>query len=469
MTTNRYRAKYLLSIVLIVSFLMTTLSSCTFDDVMNSAGKALGLSMDSTDTEASGVEADYYAPADSDVANATVTSDESKQPKETSQEPVIETLEPSAETNEYVEIYDDNLKTYSKEASSPDQITISFAGDITLAEGTSILNHVKNRDNNLQNCFDENLLGLMQSSDIFLINNEFPYSTGGTPTAGKTYTFRANPEDIPQLQSIGADLVSLANNHSYDYGPTALLDTLSSLRTYKLPYIGAGENIEEASKPAYFVINGKTISFIAATQIEGFANPETKEATETSPGVLRCLDTTRIKSIIAEAKSKSDFVICFIHWGQECTDVITDWQKRGAADMAEAGADLIIGGHSHCLQGIDYINGVPVCYSLSNYLFNSRTQDTCLITATLDTSGDSLSLKSLQFIPCIQSNGKTSLAGDSDAARILQYEQGISFHALLDDNGYISYSEKNMNVQNGQNTSPQKRVEEPSPAVEEEN
>lgn len=458
MKKNRYVFSFLAATLICC----LTISGCSFSDIVDSAGKALGLSMNSDSSEDSKVEIEYY-----EYNSDKVKESDAKLPNTIEENPEV-TIEETDTTDDtveeqYVEIYDDVNKTYSKEAASPDKVTISFAGDIILAEGTSVLSSVRRHDNDMQNCFGESLLSLMQSSDIFLVNNEFPYSSGGSPTVGKTYTFRASPEDAPQVKAIGADLVSIANNHSYDYGPTALLDTLATLKYYKLPYIGAGENIDEASKPAYFIVNGKTIAFIAATQIEGFANPDTKEATETSPGVLRCLDTTRIKSIIAEAKTKSDFVICFIHWGQESTDVITDWQKRGAADMAEAGADLIIGGHSHCLQGIDYVNGVPVCYSLGNYLFNSKTLDTCLITATLDTSSDDVSLSSLQFIPCIQSGGTTSLADESNAERILKYEQSISFHAKLDDQGYISYSETNMNTQNGRNTSPAKKEATPSP------
>lgn len=460
------RSKYRFFTFLITAILFTlTFSGCSFSELYNSAGKALGLSMNPEEQDDSKVEIEYYEYKSDDKKNIT-DSDEIVAKEEPHEDSVPEEIEDVEEEPQYVEIYDDNTKTYSKEAASPEQVTISFAGDVTLAEGTSVLSQVRSRDNNMQNCFEEKLLNLMQSSDIFMVNNEFPYSTGGSPRVGKTYTFRANPDDAPQIKSIGADLVSLANNHSYDYGPDALIDTLATLRYHKLPFVGAGENIEEASKPAYFIVNGKTIAFISATQIEGYSNPDTKEATETSPGVLRCLDTTRIKTIITEAKKKSDFVICFIHWGQECTDVITDWQRRGATDMVEAGADLIIGGHSHCLQGIDYIEGVPVCYSLGNYLFNSKTLDTCLITATLDTSSDKVSLSSLQFVPCIQSGWTTSVADASNAARILQYEQSISFHAKLDNQGFITYSEANLNTQNGRNTSPTRRQAVPSPEAE---
>ena len=149
-----------------------------------------------------------------------------------------------------------------------------------------------------------------------------------------------------------------------------------------------------------------------------------------------------------------------MHWGTEKSDLIRDWQKSTAIDMVDAGADLIIGAHSHCLQGIDYIDGVPVFYSLGNYLFNSNTQDTCLITVSLDcTAADAVDIDTLRFIPCIQSGGQTVLASPNDWERIINYEQGISYYASIDADGYVKRSDKNHNIQNGKNTSPMREAE----------
>lgn len=437
------------------------LSGCSANDAIHSFEKMIGLGMNSESADENTsvkVEIEY---TDSYKEKKKEKPVPTKEPQV--QEEIAEGKPEEPDTSVQEEyIWDVENKIYSKSTANPDEITISFGGDICFTEGCSVLSHIKKNGNNFATSFDDKLLARMIDSDIFMLNNEFPYSTGGTPVPNKDYTFRANPEDANLLFDVGTDIVSLANNHAFDYGEVALDDTLKTLRNINMPYVGAGENINEAIKPAYFKMNGRTVAIIAGTQIEGSVNPpHTRAATETLNGVFRCLDTTKIKEVIADTKTKSDFVIVFVHWGTEKTDVVRDWQKSAANDFTESGADLVIGMHSHCLQGIDYVNGAPVFYSLGNYIFNSNTQDTCLITVTLDTSKtEKTGIKSLQFVPCIQSGGKTVEASPEDWSRIIKYEQGISYHAALDSNGYITYTEQNMNIQNGQNTSPMRKKDE---------
>ncbi len=485
--TNKKNFNKLLLLILLIS--CTLLYGCSSDSLLHSFGQMVGLNMgpDSSDSLSdhtngndnhgtNGETTGYVEPLIENINEASdISTNPSNDGNNSDETTTNSTTEAKAEaeteakadaeaeaTPEEEFIWDEENKTYSKTAASPDEITISFAGDVLLSEGCSVLNNVIRNDNDFTKSFDEGLLAHMQDSDIFMLNNEFPYSKGGAPLPGKDFTFRADPAYASILESIGTDIVSLANNHAFDYGPDALDDTFTALRDVKMPYVGAGENINEAIKPAYMKINGRTICIIAATQIEGSMSvPHTRPATETQNGVFRCVDTTQINEVVADAKTKSDFVIIFIHWGTERTDQVREWQKGTAMDLEGAGADLIIGAHSHCLQGIDYVNDTPVFYSLGNYLFNSNSQDTCLVTLTLDTATDNrTTIKSLRFIPCRQGGGKTVLADDDNKARILKYEQGISYHALIDSDGYVTYTEKNMNTQNGQNTSPMRKIEE---------
>ena len=199
--------------------------------------------------------------------------------------------------------------------------------------------------------------------------------------------------------------------------------------------MGAGRNIEEAKKPVYLIANGMKIAVVSATQIERNAVPDTKEATMTNAGVLRCMDPTALLEVIAQAKANSDFVILYIHWGTESQET-TDWlQDKQAPIYAEAGVDLIIGDHPHCLQKIDCISGVPVVFSLGNYWFNSKTQNTCLVEVQLTKEG----LKSLQFIPCLQENCRTSQLESAKKEEVLNYMRKLSPNVQIDSEGYVSF------------------------------
>ena len=274
----------------------------------------------------------------------------------------------------------------------------------------------------------------MRNVDIMMVNNEFPYSNRGTPTEGKTYTFRARPETAQILGTMGVDIVGLANNHAYDHGEQALLDTFDILDSVGVEYVGAGRNIDEASHTVYYITeSGMKIAFICATQIERLSNPDTKEATATSAGVFRCLDDTLLLERIRQAKEKNAFVIVFVHWGTEGTSEIDYLQRDQSKEMVEAGADLIIGGHPHVLQKIDYVQGVPVVYSLGNYIFNSKTLDTCMIISTIHTDGT----VNLQMVPAVQSGCSVNEAFDSEAQRIFNYMQSLSPGITIDSGGYI--------------------------------
>ena len=315
-------------------------------------------------------------------------------------------------------------------------LSISFAGDILFDPSYSTYSSYLSRGSDINTCFSKDLLDKMHETDIMMINNEFPYSDRGTPQADKTYTFRAPTNSAKLLDDMGVDIVTLANNHTFDYGEEAFLDTLDTLDSVSMPHVGAGHNIDEAAQPYYFVAGGKKIAIIGATQIERYANPNTRGATDNLSGVFRCLEPERLIEEIKKAKSECDFVILFIHWGTESTDEL-DWcQEPQAKQYVEAGVDIIIGCHPHVLQEVAYIEDTPVVYSLGNFWFNSKTLDSCLV--TLNINLEDCSIDSLQFEPCIQQNMKTSLLHGDEKKRVLDYMRSISSSASFDDEGYIT-------------------------------
>ncbi len=419
----------------LLCFLLCTvmLTGCSFDSAVSEFSDALNLSGSSED------KGEDYETEDKteDVPVIVHQTEEYKHEIEVqSEKPTKETAKTElAEGQEEPEtIYDDVNKRYSIEPKAEDGIMLAFGGDICFHDEYSNMVAYRSRENGIFDCITPDLLQEMQSADILMVNNEFPYSDRGTPTPLKKYTFRSKPENVDILHDMGVDIVSLANNHAYDYGEHALLDTVDILNEAKVPFVGAGKNLEEAMKPAYFIANEQIVAFVSATQIERLPNPDTREATVSSAGVLRTLDPTAFLTVIEEAERNSDFVVVYVHWGSENTDVVEASQRDLATKYIEAGADLIIGDHTHCLQGVEYIENVPVIYSVGNYWFNSKTLDTCLVKVKL---GNDSSIQSFQVIPCIQENCMTRMADEENSLRILNYMQSISFDVSFDPEGYI--------------------------------
>lgn len=236
------------------------------------------------------------------------------------------------------------------------------------------------------------------------------------------------------LDVFGTDIVGLANNHVYDYGEEALLDTLETLEGSGIPYVGAGRNLEEAGKIVYFIANGRKIAITAATQIERSTN-YTKEATADSPGVLKTLNPDKYVKVLEEAEKNSDIVIAYVHWGTEHQSQFGTDQEELAEAFVKAGADVIIGGHTHCLQGMTYKEGVPIIYSLGNFWFNQKTLDTGLSQVIIEKDGSIV----FRFLPCIQQNYETSLVlNETEKQRILDYMEAISENVSIDADGYVT-------------------------------
>ena len=328
-------------------------------------------------------------------------------------------------------------ETVSEDVTEYEPVTIIFAGDMNFDRRYANMNALAGRGGEITEALDEDIRNAMQEADITMINNEFPYSERGTPTPEKKFTFRADPSTVRYLTDLGVDIVGLANNHAYDHGPDALLDTFDTLSGADIRYVGAGHDITEAMTPQYIEAGGMTIAFTAATQIERSLPPDTREATETDPGVLRTLDPEKYLQVIREADENADFTIAFVHWGTENEHMYDASQKELAGKFVEAGADLIIGAHPHVLQGFEYIEDVPVVYSMGNFWFNSKTLDSCMIRAVVN-EGE---LEELRFIPCIQKGCYTSMVheGDADYDRILSDEVSRSAgNVRLSDEGIIT-------------------------------
>ena len=316
------------------------------------------------------------------------------------------------------------------EADGP--VTLAFGGDVNFADDWYNMRHY-HQTAGVEDCFGPELLERMRAADILLLNNEFCFSDRGSPLPGKTYTFRAAPENVEMWHELGADIVGLANNHVYDFGGDAFSDTLRILKEADIPAVGAGENLEEAMQPQYFLAGGMKIGYVASTRAEKYIM--TPAAGPDAPGVLRTYEPELALEAIRQAKEQCDYLVMYVHWGTEGSTVLEQAQTDLAGQFAQAGADLIVGAHTHILQGAGWRGDVPVLYSMGNFWFNMETEDTALAEVTL--SGPHAADAQVRMLPCIQSGGRTALAEEAAAQRILGNLNRVMESGSFDESGLL--------------------------------
>lgn len=212
------------------------------------------------------------------------------------------------------------------------------------------------------------LKGELSSGDINLANLESPLARCGREFTTKKFRFRGEPAVAPSLRRAGFNLVTLANNHSMDFGWPALEETRRYLRDAGIAWIGAGENLEQARRMALFTVRGKRVAFLgySLTQpLEFFASPSRPG---TAPGYSRL-----VVADVANARKQADYVIVSFHWGREASTTVQAYQRDTAHRAIEAGADVIIGHHPHVLQGVERYQRGIIFYSLGNFAFASKS------------------------------------------------------------------------------------------------
>lgn len=326
----------------------------------------------------------------------------------------------------------ENTKIINKKG----DITLSFVGDVSLADNWDIMPKYDERKIGIYGVLDEEVLSIMNNADIMVANNEFTLSNRGT-RLNKAYTFKGDPKRASIYKEMGVDLVSLANNHIYDYGHDAFIDTLNTLKSQDIAFVGAGNNIEEAKKPYYYIINGYKIAFLNATRAE--KNIITPEATENKEGVFRCYDPSLFIEEIQKAKQESDYVVALIHWGKEQSHTLEQVQIDTGKKYIDAGADVLVGSHAHVLQGMEIYNGKLIAYNLGDFLFNDWTTETGILNVNIANDGK----LSYKFIPCLQSNVKTTILKGDKKTNLINKMQNWSYNVQIDENGYINYYDNN--------------------------
>jgi poly-gamma-glutamate capsule biosynthesis protein CapA/YwtB (metallophosphatase superfamily) len=209
----------------------------------------------------------------------------------------------------------------------------------------------------------------LKKGDILFGNLEGPISDKGVKV-GSIYSFRADPKVIEGLTFAGFDIISLANNHAFDYGKEALEDNFLRLGKAKINYLGAGFTKEEAFSPIIKEVNETKVAFLAYTNL----GPETWRAGTNYPGIawVKESDFEKIREDIESAKATSDILIVSLHAGEEYQKEPTQFQIDFAKMAIEAGADLAVGHHPHIVQRSEQYKNGWIFYSLGNFVFDQN-------------------------------------------------------------------------------------------------
>lgn len=246
----------------------------------------------------------------------------------------------------------------------------------------------------------------LASADLTVGNLESTLSDDGRPRQGDD-SFAAGPDALPALERAGFDVLSLANNHTGDFGRRAFDATLRAFDGSPIHRVGAGLDDDEAWRPTAIDANGVRFGFVAFNAIG-----ETPRATANRPGVaevrmqprtgpLNRADLQRLTSTIHDLAQHVDVVVALPHWGTQYTNVPVRDQRRVAAAMVDAGADVVVGGHPHVVQGIQVAHGHVVLHSLGNFVFDmdfSRPTTEGVLAELVFWNGD---LKGLRLTPYV--------------------------------------------------------------------
>ena len=317
--------------------------------------------------------------------------------------------------------------TDTEETVVQEDTVLLFAGDVL------IQSEVEKRyaSEGILGIVSEEVLAAMTGADIMIINNEFQFSTRGEPMENKQYTFQTDPKHVELLLDMGVDIVSLANNHTLDFGKDALVDTMNTLDNAGILHVGAGEDKERAEALQVIEVNGKKFGFLAATRVIPVSQWNIEYG---QPGLFATYDPTNLEKRIAEAKEECDFLTIYVHWGIERVEYPKAYERVLATKYFEAGADLVIGSHPHVLQGMEFIGEKPVFYSLGNYIFHSTIAKTMLVEVTVKADGAA----SYRLLPAFAEGGKTQLRVGENAQSLFDYMTRISANVKVESDGSLA-------------------------------
>lgn len=299
---------------------------------------------------------------------------------------------------------------------SGEPVTIAFGGD-THFEG---MLRGKLAEDPLG--FLDPITALLSSADLAMVNLETAITERGSPEP-KEFTFRAPVSALTSLADAGIDVVSMANNHGMDFGTEGLEDSLAAKETSGFPIIGIGRTAADAYAPFRTDVKGQRIAILAATQVLDDNLMSRWTATDTQAGLASAEEADRLVAAVAGARATSDTVVVFLHWGIEEQTCPSDRQQELARQLVDAGADVIVGGHAHRIQGAGRLDAAFVAYGLGNFIWYSRggpgAQSGVLVVTVTGRDVDRYEWRPAE----IRDGVPRPLEGDAAAAALASWEQ----------------------------------------------
>ncbi|MDD5146081.1 MAG: CapA family protein [Candidatus Pacebacteria bacterium] len=244
-------------------------------------------------------------------------------------------------------------------------IELLFVGDIMLDRGVEL--KIKEAGNEDYKFPFLRIADELKGADILFGNLEGTISDKGKKV-GSENSFRFSSEAIEGLKFSGFDVLSLANNHTLDYTNLALSDTFLRLKDAGIDYVGAGTSTTPAYSPIIKEVKGTRIAFLAYNN-NGIPNWSAGE-NYSGMAIINEDNLEEIKQNIKDAKNQADILVVSIHWGNEYTQTLTEFQTSFARQAIDSGADLIIGHHPHVAQKSEIYKGKYIFYSLGNFVFD---------------------------------------------------------------------------------------------------
>jgi len=229
---------------------------------------------------------------------------------------------------------------------------------------------------------------------IVIGNLEGPLTTRGEPEQDKTYVFRSPPDKVGRaLRNAGFTVVSLANNHTLDFGAEGLAQTIEALEAVGIAHVGAGPNLKDARKPVFVETAGTRVALLAYS----LTLPEHFYAEANKPGTAFGHEA-HVRADVTAARKQADIVLVSFHWGQEGKTTLREYQTRLGHAAIDSGAAAVFGHHPHILQGIEHYKEGVILYSLGNFTFGSYSKD-AQVSAVAELTFDGPRVAALRLYP----------------------------------------------------------------------